>query len=104
MSDLRSLRSLSSQALMGSVGPQPYLEVARRFVGAGGADDEVRWRVDAMRPQMTSEGPIPLLIARSVAGGAEGSCCSCGGPLEDGQRFRCGWCLAAVVQILEASG
>ena len=42
---------------------------------------EVAWRVKAMRPQATTSGAIPLLIARPGASWRPGSCCSCGGQL-----------------------
>jgi hypothetical protein len=61
---------------------------------------EVAWRIASMRPQVSANGPIPLLIARAVAGRSARTCCSCGDPLEPDDRYRCQPCATAVVSIL----
>lgn len=64
-------------------------------------DGEIRWRVDAMRPQVPRAGSIPVLLARPEASRAPtGTCLSCGDPLTEGQRIRCVPCVTAVEQVL----
>ena len=57
-------------------------------------DVEVRWRVDAMRPQVSPAGAIPVLVARQVRAPI-GHCGACGNPLPDGRAFRCEPCVSA---------
>jgi hypothetical protein len=57
-------------------------------------DAEVAWRVAAMRPQVTTRGPIPILIARDVPPKA-GCCFSCGEPLSENSKYRCSLCARA---------
>src|SRR5687768_11821765 len=42
---------------------------------------DIRWRVDAMRPQLRPAGAIPFLVARPDIAHASGACLSCGDPL-----------------------
>lgn len=66
-----------------------------------GPDDEVAWRIDAMRPQVPRTGAIPVLIARPEAKTApRGMCVSCGDPLVEGCRSRCAPCVSAVERVL----
>ena len=64
-------------------------------------EQEVAWRIDAMRPQMTVRGAIPLLLARPGGPFRAGGCCSCGDALTADERYRCHSCVAAVVAVLE---
>ena len=89
-------------------GPRRLEPVARRLLAAKASiidalteEQEVAWRVAAMRPQMTRTGAIPLLLARSGAPFEVGGCCSCGDTLVPGERYRCRPCVAAVVAVLE---
>jgi hypothetical protein len=67
----------------------------------GSDDDEVSWRVEAMRPQVPRTGAIPILLARPEAKTApRGTCVSCGGPIGEGRLTRCSPCVAAVEQVL----
>ena len=53
-----------------------------------GRDDEVAWRIEAMRPQVPRTGTIPLLLARPEAKTApRGTCVSCGDPLASGTAY-----------------
>ncbi len=63
---------------------------------------EVRWRADAMRPQIPATGPIPFLVARFGQGTGASSCLSCGDPLTPGNRYRCGPCVKAAWLVLNA--
>jgi len=66
-----------------------------------GDDEEVAWRVEAMRPQVPRTGAIPVLLARPEAKYApRGTCVSCGGPLAAGRRSRCAPCVRAVERAL----
>jgi len=65
-------------------------------------EDEVAWRIDAMRRQVTVAGAVPLLIARPAMGFASGMCCSCGDALGNDDRYRCQLCVAAAVAVLGA--
>jgi len=67
-------------------------------------EDPVGWRVAVMAEQMPSSGAIPLLIARPGVHFPLAGCCSCGDPLESGQRYRCAPCVAAAVTVLERAG
>jgi len=54
--------------------------------------NDVQWRVDAMRQQIRSSGPIiPFLMARPSIETAPGTCPSCGDPVAGGID-RCGLC------------
>ena len=61
---------------------------------------EVRWRADAMRPQVPLTGPIPPLSARPTAPASAGCCTSCGDPLRPGDRHRCAPCVKAAWRVL----
>ena len=61
---------------------------------------EVRWRAEAMRPQIHASGPIPFLVARRPLGDAPGACLSCAESLGFGRRFRCGPCVLAAERVL----
>ncbi len=66
-----------------------------------GPDDEVAWRIAAMRPQVPPTGAILVLLARPEAKYApEGTCVSCGDPLVIGRRIRCAPCVTAVEWVL----
>ncbi|MEX1172013.1 MAG: hypothetical protein WEG56_05300 [Chloroflexota bacterium] len=73
----------------------------RTIVEALTAEQEVAWRIDAMRPQVTRSGAIPLLLARPVGALGLRTCCSCGEPLAPAERYRCRPCVAAAVAVLE---
>jgi hypothetical protein len=65
-------------------------------------DEQVAWRMAAMRPQVPLSGPIPYLVA--VAGlparDAPGTCMSCGDEIGPPRRYRCGPCVTAVERVL----
>jgi hypothetical protein len=66
-----------------------------------GSDDEVTWRIEAMRPQVPRTGTIPILLARPEAKYApRGTCVSCGDPLPAARRSRCTPCVSAVERVL----
>jgi hypothetical protein len=66
-----------------------------------GGDDDVAWRLEAMRPQVPRSGTIPVLLARPEAKNApRGTCVSCGDPLSEGRRSRCAPCVSAVERVL----
>lgn len=66
-----------------------------------GPDDEVTWRIEAMRPQVPRTGAIPVLLARPEAKYApRGMCVSCGDPLAEDRRSRCVPCVSAVEWVL----
>jgi hypothetical protein len=67
-------------------------------------EQEIAWRIDAMRPQVPAKGAIPLLLARPGVRFALGSCCSCGDPLGLDDRYRCRPCVMAAVAVLETVG
>jgi tubulysin polyketide synthase-like protein len=70
-----------------------------RLLGAD--DEEVAWRVEAMCPQVPRTGTIPILLARPQAKTTPpGTCVSCGGPLAEDRRIRCGPCVQAVERVL----
>jgi hypothetical protein len=62
-------------------------------------EDQIAWRVAAMRPRAPVRGPIPLLVARDLAPAA-GRCLSCGEPLEAGRPIRCALCVRAAHLVL----
>jgi hypothetical protein len=64
-------------------------------------EQKVGWRIDAMRPQVTTTGAIPLLLARPGAPWEPGQCCSCGDPLGPDERYRCAPCVTAAIAVLE---
>ena len=91
-------------------GPARLGSLARRLlaekpaiVDALTAEQEVAWRIDAMRPQMTRTGAIPLLLARPGAPWATGCCCSCGDRLTSDDRYRCTPCATAAIAVLEST-
>jgi len=63
--------------------------------------DEIAWRVVAMRPQVPATGAIPLLLARPGIRFPLGTCCSCGDPLGPDDRYRCRPCADAAVAVLK---
>ncbi len=63
-------------------------------------EQEVAWRIEAMRTQATDAGAIALLLARPGAPWSTGHCCSCGDPLSADEWYRCGPCVAATVAVL----
>ncbi len=92
-------------------GPHRLEAVASRLLAAkaivmealAAEQQEVAWRVEAMRPQVTRTGAIPLLLARPIGAWGRGSCCSCGESLGRDDRYRCRPCIAAVVAVLETT-
>ena len=62
-------------------------------------DPEVQWRLDAMRGQVPTSGPIPFLVARDIQP-APGACQSCGDALNPGQPYRCRLCVEAAILAL----
>jgi hypothetical protein len=61
--------------------------------------DQLAWRLEAMRRQVPQEGVIPDLIARE-APTQPGTCFSCGDPLKGNQQYRCRPCaVAAAIAI-----
>ncbi len=90
-------------------GPHRLEAVASRLLAAkaivmealAAEQQEVAWRVEAMRPQVTRTGAIPLLLARPGAAWGPPCCCSCGDPLESTDRYRCRYCAAASVAVLD---
>jgi hypothetical protein len=64
-------------------------------------EQEIAWRVEAMRPQVPATGAIPLLLARPGRRFERGTCCSCGDHLAAVDRYRCSPCASAVVAVLE---
>jgi hypothetical protein len=90
-------------------GPRRLEAVVRRLIEAkpsilDAIESDVAWRVEVMRTQMTTQGQVPLLIARPGHGIEPGTCCSCGDDLADDERYRCRLCVTAAVTVLaEAS-
>jgi hypothetical protein len=77
------------------------LEMKQEVIALLGPDDEVVWRIEAMRPQVPRMGTIPVLLARPEAKTApRGMCVSCGDPLAPDRRIRCAPCVAAVERVL----
>jgi TubC N-terminal docking domain len=62
-------------------------------------DDQVAWRLEAMRRQVPTSGPIPFLVARDIQP-APGACQSCGAPLGADQPYRCRPCVEAATLTL----
>ncbi|MGO9179405.1 MAG: hypothetical protein ACLQBX_02160 [Candidatus Limnocylindrales bacterium] len=105
---LAGLRVSASGGTLVVKGPRRLEPMARtllaqkpRILQALAGEQEVAWRIDAMRPQVPAAGAIPLLLARSDAVRGSGKCCSCGDPLHPDERYRCGPCVAATVAVLE---
>ena len=66
-------------------------------------DQEVAWRVEAMRRQIRPGPIIPFLVARRDFVDTPGGCLSCGDPRGSGRRYRCGPCVrAAEIVVNEA--
>jgi hypothetical protein len=66
-------------------------------------DNEVMWRVEAMRRQIRPGPIIPFLVARRDFLDTPGCCLSCGDPCGPGRRYRCGPCVrAAEIVVNEA--
>lgn len=75
-------------------------------------EEEVAWRVEAMRPQIPTEErfPFPFLQARPGTEAVEGHCFSCGDVMEQQEgeqyrgamvpRVRCDACTAAAVEVV----
>jgi hypothetical protein len=66
--------------------------------------DPVGWRAAVMATQVRPSSAIPLLLARPGIRFRAGSCCSCGDPLSLDDRYRCRWCVAAAIAVLETVG
>jgi hypothetical protein len=64
--------------------------------------DPVGWRAAIMAAQVRRTVAAPLLLARPGVRFAPGSCCSCGAPLDQAERYRCRPCVAATVRVLAA--
>lgn len=64
-------------------------------------DDEVRWRVKAMLPQIPDWGAIPFLVARKMERIGLGCCPSCGDPLNGTTGYICGPCCQAKHRALD---
>lgn len=89
-------------------GPRRLEPIARtllaekpRILRALADEQAIAWRIEAMRPQVTVRGAIPLLLARPGAPRELGHCCSCGDRLRSDDRYRCASCAAASVAVLE---
>lgn len=66
-------------------------------------DEQVAWRVGAMRHQIRPGLIVPFLVARRNFVDAPGGCLSCGDPCGAGRRYRCGPCVrAAEIVVNEA--
>lgn len=65
-------------------------------------DPEVQWRLEAMRRQVPTSGPIPFLVARDIQP-APKTCQSCGDALGAGQPYRCRPCVEAATLALRES-
>ena len=83
---------------------QTLLAEKPRILKALAEEHEVKWRIDAMRPQVPANGAIPFLLARPDVRSPVRTCCSCGDPLGPDERYRCGPCIAAAVAVLETIG
>lgn len=66
--------------------------------------DPVGWRASVMVRQMTRAGATPLLLARPGIRFPAGTCCSCGDPLSQDDRYRCRPCVEAAVAALATVG
>jgi hypothetical protein len=88
-------------------GPRRHEDLARRLLDEkpavlallAGEEDEITWRVAAMRPQVPRTGAIPLLVARRVDV-VPGRCLSCGEAVASAKAYRCSLCLRAVQHVL----
>ena len=67
------------------------------------ASDPVGWRAAVMATQIRSGHALPLLLARPGIRFPLGSCCSCGDPLTDLDRYRCGPCASAMTLAIGRS-
>lgn len=67
------------------------------------AMDPVGWRAAVMATQIRNGHALPLLVARPGVVFPLGTCCSCGDPLTEPDRYRCASCTAATLASLEAS-
>ena len=63
-------------------------------------DAHVTWRLEAMRAQVPTTGPIPCLSAREIQP-APGACLSCGDPVPADQHYRCRGCVEAATLALQ---
>jgi len=90
-------------------GPRTGEGLAKRLMASGrevaaalaAEEAAIAWRVEALRPQVPAQGPIPFLVVREVDP-APGSCRSCGEPLQPGARYRCFACVRAAETVLNA--
>lgn len=89
-------QSAVSDALRAAIAEHQHALVAR-LTGDGA---EVRWRADAMRAQLPTTGPIPVLAARPVTDWVPRKCSSCGDPLGPTSRYRCDLCVRAALKVL----
>jgi hypothetical protein len=88
-------------------GARSLQPLARRLLGRTGEvlvllaaeDDEMAWRVAAMRSQVPRRGAIPVLVARDRAS-EPGCCISCGEHLNEELTFRCSLCSRATWVVL----
>ena len=64
-------------------------------------DDEIKWRVEAMLPQIPNAGPIPFLAAKPGEAIAPNCCHSCGDFLNGTKGYICGPCSQAKHRVLE---
>lgn len=90
-------------------GPRRLEAVARTLLAQKRAvlealAEEVAWRLNAMRSQVTATGAIPLLLARPGAPWEPDRCCSCGDPIGSDDRYRCPLCVEAAVAVLAELG
>jgi len=85
-------------AVVGVALPCPGLQPVAE--PAGSVDPEVAWRIDAMRPEVPPRGPIPFLVARRDVAPQPDCCLSCGDPLPEARRCRCGPCQRAAEIVL----
>ncbi len=106
---LAGLHVTTSGATLVVQGPRRLEPIARTLLAEKPqvmqvlADErEVAWRIDAMRPQVTAKGAIPLLLVRPDATRGRGLCCSCGESLGPNDRYRCRACVIAAVAVLES--
>lgn len=60
---------------------------------------EIKWRVEAMRAQITAGKPVPFLIARKNSE-KEGECLSCGDVLSSRNHVRCWFCEQASRKVI----
>jgi hypothetical protein len=89
-------KGVVSDALRAVIAEHRHALVARLTVDGA----EVRWRADAMRAQLPTTGPIPVLAARPITAWVPGGCSSCGEPLGPEERYRCAPCVRAALRVL----